>query len=281
VATVTESLPAVSRTAVGVAALRAYESGRPDRLFEDPYAAAFFEAGRSALPDLDRGSAQAGLGALMYPQVVIRTRFFDEYLLGSGCAQVVLLAAGLDARAFRLAWPPGTRLFELDLPDVLAFKEDVLAAHDATPACERIVVRADLREDWATALREAGFDPAVPTAWLAEGLLIYLSYEEASRLLTTVGELSAPGSRVSFEHRPGDEPDSLVSRARATEDGEHVTALWRGGLRDTAPEWLAAHGWEPSTVTRAELATAYGRPSGDDGTAGGFVTAVCQSSTLR
>ena len=154
----TESLSPVSRTAVGVAALRAYESSRPDRLFEDPYAAAFAEAGRAALPRTEDGHAR--LGALMYPQVVVRTRFFDDYLLGGGCTQVVLLAAGLDARAFRLAWPPGTRLFELDLPEVLAFKDDVLAAHGATPACERVVVPADLREDWATALREAGFDPA-------------------------------------------------------------------------------------------------------------------------
>ncbi|MEV4055375.1 SAM-dependent methyltransferase [Amycolatopsis sp. NPDC049688] len=270
----TESLPAVSRTAVGVAALRAYESSRPDRLFDDPYAAAFVEAGRSVLPDAGRGGAQAGLGSLFYAQIVIRTRFFDDYLLGAGCGQVVLLAAGLDTRAFRLAWPPGTRLFELDLPEVLAFKDGVLAEQRATPACERAVVRADLREDWATALRGAGFDPAAPTAWLAEGLLIYLSYEDAERLLTTVGELSAPGSRVSFEHRPADSASSLFSRARETEGGEHVTGLWLGGLRDTGPEWLAAHGWQPSTVTRADVAAGYGRPSEDDAAAGGFVTAV-------
>ncbi|OXM60251.1 SAM-dependent methyltransferase [Amycolatopsis vastitatis] len=271
--TVTESLPAVSRTAVGVAAMRAYESNRPDRLFDDPYAAAFFEAGRSVLPPIGRDSAQAGLGELMYPQIVIRTRFFDDYLLQAGCAQVVLLAAGLDARAFRLAWPPGTRLFEIDLPEVLAFKDDVLATQDASPSCERVVVRADLREDWATALRASGFDPAVPTAWLIEGLLIYLSRKDAEGLLTTVGELSAPGSRVSFEHGTG-APDGLVSRAHATEDGESVTALWRGGLGSTAPEWLAAHGWQPSTVTRAEVAAGYGRPSDDNATADGFVTAV-------
>ena len=262
----------MSRTAVGVAALRAYESSRPDRLFDDPYAAAFAQAGRSVLPE--PGPALTGLGALMYPQIVVRTRFFDDYLLEAGCAQVVLLAAGLDSRAFRLAWPPGTRLFEVDLPEVLAFKDDVLTARHASPSCERFVVRADLREDWAAALRDAGFDAAVPTAWLLEGLLIYLSYEDAERLLTTVGELSAPGSRVSFEHRPGDSPDSLVSRARATEGGEFVTGLWLGGLRDTAQEWLDAHGWQASTVTRAEVAAGYGRPSDDDGTAGGFVTAV-------
>ncbi|WP_260473800.1 SAM-dependent methyltransferase [Amycolatopsis balhimycina] len=270
----TESLPAVSRTAVGVAALRAYESNRPDRLFEDPYAAAFFEAGRSVLPTPGGDPLQDGLGALMYPQIVVRTRFYDDYLLEAGRAQVVLLAAGLDARAFRLPWPPGTRLFEVDLPEVLAFKDDVLATQDASPSCERVVVRTDLREDWAAALLEAGFDPAVPAAWLIEGLLIYLSHEDAEQLLTTVGELSAPGSRVSFEYRAADAPDGLIARARTTEGGEHVTRLWRGGLRTAVPEWLAAHGWQPSAVTRAEAAAAFGRPADGNATADGFVTAV-------
>ena len=112
----------------------------------------------------------------------------------------------------------------------------------------------------------------MPTAWLAEGLLIYLSYEEASRMLTTVGELSAPGSRVSFEHRPGDAPDSLLARAKAAPGGEHVTRLRKGGLGDRAPQWLREHGWEPATVTRSELAAGYGRQ--DEQTPDGFVTAV-------
>jgi methyltransferase (TIGR00027 family) len=269
-AIMTESLPAVGRTAVGVAALRALESRRPDRLFDDPYAAAFFETGRSVLPDRPGDN---GLGTLFAAQVAIRTRFYDEYLLNGGCTQVVLLAAGLDARAFRLAWPPGVRLFELDLPEVLAFKDDVLAARGAEPSCDRIAVPADLREDWASALRAAGFDPHVPTAWLAEGLLVYLSFEDADRMLTTVSGLSAPGSRVSFEHRTAATPDSLLARARATPGGEHVTRLWKGGLGDRAPEWLRDHGWEPATVTRAELAAAYGRAD-DDGTPDGFVSAV-------
>ncbi|EOD64561.1 SAM-dependent methyltransferase [Amycolatopsis vancoresmycina] len=270
----TESLPAVSRTAVGVAALRAYESSRPDRLFDDPYAAAFAEAGRSALP-----AAGEGLGALFAQQVAIRTRFYDDYLLAAGCPQVVVLAAGLDARAFRLAWPLGTRLFELDLPEVFAFKEAVLAGRDATPACERVVVPADLRDDWAAALRAAGFDPGVPTAWLAEGLLVYLSREDAEKLLSAVSELSAPGSRVSFEHRKTETRDSLFARANATPGAERVTRLWLGGLGDAAPDWLRGHGWEPTVVSRAELAAEYGRPGEE--TVDGFVTARCQSSTLR
>ncbi|MDT7805962.1 MAG: hypothetical protein QOI78_9395 [Actinomycetota bacterium] len=269
----TESLPAVGRTAVGVAALRALESRRPDRLFDDPYATAFFEAGRSALPAPGDGTRE-GLGPLFAAQVAIRTRFYDDYLLAAGCAQVVLLAAGLDARAFRLAWPPGTRLFELDLPEVLAFKDQVLTGEGAEPSCERVVVPADLREDWASALREAGFDPGVPTAWLAEGLLVYLSYEDADKMLTTVSELSAPGSRVSFEHRPTDTADGLLARARATPTGERVTRLWLGGLGGRAPEWLREHGWEPTAHTRAELAAGYGRSTSEDEGAGGFVTAV-------
>ncbi|MFJ1768259.1 SAM-dependent methyltransferase [Amycolatopsis sp. NPDC088138] len=270
----TESLPAVGRTAVGVAALRALESRRPDRLFDDPYATAFYAAGRSVLP-----ATRDGLGQIFASQVAIRTRFYDDYLLDAGCPQVVLLAAGLDARAFRLPWPPGTRLFELDLPEVLAFKDRVLAGQGAQPSCERVAVGVDLRGDWAAALRTAGFDARVPAAWLAEGLLVYLSREDADRMLTTVSELSAPGSRVSFEHGTTDTPDSLLTRAKATPDGEHVTRLWKGGLGDQAPRWLGEHGWEPATVTRSALAARYGRQ--DEQTPDGFVTAVRQSSTLR
>jgi len=281
-------LAEVSRTAIGVALVRAVESQRPDRLFDDPFAGQFLAAAPNYVNQRAERARSFGatgpspMSVALAAHIAVRTRFYDTYLLqaaAEGCRQVVLLAAGLDARAYRLQFPPNTRLFELDLPPVLSFKDRVLGGH--TPTCERITVPVDLSTPWAQPLRLAGFDPAVPTAWLIEGLLIYLTRDEAVALLDTVNAVSAPGSRVSFEHRPGDAPDSLVSRARATEDGEHVTALWRGGLRDTAPEWLAAHGWEPSTVTRAELAAAYGRPSADDATSGGFVTAVSQSSTLR
>ncbi|MET9001639.1 SAM-dependent methyltransferase [Amycolatopsis sp. NPDC004169] len=274
-----DSLPAVSVTAVGVAALRAYESRRPDRLFDDPYAAAFHAAGSSLLPVAPGETPQDGLGALFARQVAIRTRFYDDYLLAAGCAQVVVLAAGLDARAFRLAWPPGVRLFELDLPEVLAFKDEVLARQDAVPSCERVVVPADLRDDWAAALRAAGFDSGTPTAWLAEGLLVYLSREEAEALLSTVTELSAPGSRVSFEHRSARTRDGLLARAKATPGAERVTRLWLGGLGGEAPEWLRGHGWTPTVVSHAELAVKYDRPG--DETLDGFLTAVFQSSTLR
>jgi methyltransferase (TIGR00027 family) len=97
----------------------------------------------------------ASLGAVFHAHGVIRTRFFDDYLAAAtaaGCRQVMLLAAGLDTRAFRLAWPQRTRVFEVDLPDVLAFKETVLATRNAAPRRERITVPADLREDWMAEL---------------------------------------------------------------------------------------------------------------------------------
>jgi methyltransferase (TIGR00027 family) len=196
-------LRGVAKTALGVAMVRARESRRGDRLFDDPYAQAFADAAPGAFPEEPKTEEQlaalgplASLGAVFYVHAVIRTRFFDDYLTAAtaaGCRQVVLLAAGLDTRAFRLAWPQDTRVFEVDLPGVLAFKDTVLAARNAVPRCERTTVPADLRADWTAALAEAGFDRSGPAAWLAEGLLIYLTAAEARRLLTGVGELSAPG----------------------------------------------------------------------------------------
>ena len=129
--------------------------------------------------------------------MVARTLFLDDLLAEAtrqGGRQVVLLGAGFDARAFRLPWPPGTRCFEVDTPDVLGPKGEVLAAEHAVPGCERVVVPCDLRDDWPAALRAAGLDPARPAAWIAEGLLVYLAPAEVDRLLDTITGLSAPGS---------------------------------------------------------------------------------------
>jgi methyltransferase (TIGR00027 family) len=205
---------------------------------------------------------------------VIRTRFFDDHLLGAaaaGCRQVVLLAAGLDTRAFRLAWPGGVRLFELDLPEVLEFKERVLAARLAVPRCERVVLTVDLREHWPAALTRSGFQPTEPTAWLAEGLLIYLSAGEATSLLTAVGELSAPASRLAFEHSTIAQ-SPLLARARSMPAMDRYTKLWKGGLGADGPGWLARHGWRVQVHHRADLAARYGR-SLPASTAGSFVTA--------
>jgi len=264
------------RTAVGMAWVRAEEGRRPDRLFDDPYARAFVTAAAGALPDRrDRSGERAGLGAVMSAQGVIRTRFFDDYLLGAcsaGCRQVVLLAAGLDTRAFRLTWPAGVRMFELDLPEVFAFKDRVLAGQDAAPGCQRIVLPTDLRVDWPAALVGAGFRLADRTAWLAEGLLVYLSFAEAARLVAAVGDLSAPDSRISFEHSPGG-TTSLLAQASTMPTLGQFTASWNGGLGEQAPAWLTRHGWQVQTHDRTVLAAAYGRPVTGPSD-GGFITAI-------
>src|SRR5579884_2771734 len=170
-------LPAgIGWTALLVARARANESRRPDRLFDDPLAAAFVKAGGEVLARAEQ-SLPGGddVNRWREDSVALRTSFLDGVLVSAceaGCRQVVLLAAGLDARAFRLDWPPGTRLYELEMPDVLSFKERVLADAGAKPRCERIVVPADLRDAaWPARLQAAGFDARQPTAWIAEGLL--------------------------------------------------------------------------------------------------------------
>jgi methyltransferase (TIGR00027 family) len=276
------SLRGVGKTALGVAAVRARESQRKDRLFNDPYAQRFVDAAPGAFPGEPTSAGNlatlgplASLGEVFFFHAVVRTRFFDDYLItatAAGCRQVVLLAAGLDARAFRLPWPDGVRVFELDLPGVLVFKEAVLAGCGAVPGCTRTVVPADLREDWATELVAAGFDRAAPTAWLAEGLLLYLTADEAARLLTETGELSAPDSQLSFEH--GTIADTaLLTQARAMPAMAQYTSLWKGGLGVDAPGWLSRHGWQPQLHDRAELAASYGRPVPGP-SSGGFLTAV-------
>ena len=256
-------LTAVSATALRVAAVRARESTRPDRLFDDPYAAAFADTGSTGGGAEPVSGEAMRVRQLLALHVVVRTRFYDDYLLAAGCRQVVLLAAGLDARAFRMPWPADTRVFELDLPEVLAVKERVLVAQAARPAGTRTTVAVDLREDWPSALLAAGFEPGEPTAWLIEGLLVYLTTEQAEALLTAVRALSAAGSRLATEGSGA----GHIARTRQT-----VTTLWQGGL-DDPPGWLARHGWRTEVHEFADLAATYGRPLTGP-TASGFVTAT-------
>lgn len=254
-------LHGVGLTALGVAMVRALESERADRLFDDPYARAFLEALPGVFPTPDTVSGpMARLGAAFSASGVLRTRFFDDYLLGAGLGQVVLLAAGLDTRAYRLAWPPGTRVFEVDLPDVLEFKDSVLAS--AAPRCERTAVPANLRGPWTRDLAASGFSPDEPAAWLAEGLLVYLTAEEVAGLFTGIGELSAPGSALSFETG-----GRLLDRARRVPGMRAVRELWKGGIEDPAG-WLAGHGWEVGFHPAAAYSESVGRPleaGGDEG----------------
>jgi methyltransferase (TIGR00027 family) len=258
-----EPLRGVGKTALGVALIRAHESSRPDRLFDDPYAQAFADAAPDAFPEAAAPAREpvSGVGAAFAFHVVVRTRFFDDYLLRSctqGLRQVVLLAAGLDTRAYRLAWPAGVRLFELDLPEVLAFKERVLRERGATARCDRSPVPVDLRSDWSGALRAAGLEPGAATAWLVEGLLIYLSAAEAEALLTGVTRLSAPGSTVAFEQGSALHP-TIQPQAGATPAMRPYAALWKGGLGQDAADWLTRRGWQVRRHDRTALGRAYGR----------------------
>jgi methyltransferase (TIGR00027 family) len=267
----------VGETALGAAMMRAEERTCTDRLFDDPYAAAFVAAAPDAFADgPDPGEPGiAELRAAFQTKMAIRTRFYDDYLRTAcveGCRQVVLVAAGLDVRAFRLDWPPGVRLFELDLPEVLSFKDTVLANQRATPRCSRVGVRVDLREDWPVALTKAGYDLNVPTAWTAEGLLTYLSHDTAASLLTRITDLSRAGSQLALETaRIAD--DSTLTEASAVPALEQVSTLWEGGLHDDATQWLRGRGWEVEEHDRATLAASYHRPISDTST-GGYLTAT-------
>ncbi len=266
---ITES---VGVTAVGVAAARAVESARPDALFHDPYAAKLVEAVGDGWSRIMRGEVQIDpernrvygpMGGMM----TARTVYFDEYFgaaVADGIRQVVILASGLDARAYRLEWPSGTVVFELDQPKVLEFKAGALA--DDTPAAERRTIAIDLRQDWPAALRENGFDPSRPTAWLAEGLLRYLPHDAQDRLCENIVELSAPGSRVALNIGMGDRqmnPETREARAKAlAEAGVRIDVenLFYSSEGRTDPrDWFAERGWTVSNGKPANILTEHGR----------------------
>lgn len=247
-------LEGVGGTGLAVAAIRAAETARPDRLFADPLAGAFVAASgwSSARPPGDRRAAA------LKTWVVARTVFLDELLVSAGqdgCRQVVLLGAGFDARAFRLPWPPGVRCFELDTADVLDRKAQVLTAEQAVAGCERIPVACDLRADWSAALLAAGLRPGQRTAWIAEGLLTYLGGYEVDRLLAALTSLSAPGSRIGLT-MPNRDPGA----AGGLGQGPGAMALRRSTAPDDPVGWLAGHGWAAQVTDAIEVLRAHGRP---------------------
>ena len=190
-----------------------------DALINDPFAEPLVRAvgvdfftklasGELRAEDLDADSASVGM-ARMTDNMAVRTKFFDEFFTdaaAAGIRQAVILASGLDSRAYRLAWPAGTTVYEIDQPEVIEFKTRTLAEFGAEPTADRRTVAVDLRFDWPSALIAAGFDPSQPTAWSAEGLLGYLPPEAQDKLLDTITELSAIGSRVAVESTPGIDP---------------------------------------------------------------------------
>jgi methyltransferase (TIGR00027 family) len=258
----------VGTTAVMVAAARAVETEQPDALIRDPYAKLLVTSSGAGVlweamldPDiaakveaLDSESA-AHLHHMRGYQAV-RTNFFDTFFknaVADGIRQVVILASGLDSRAYRLDWPAGTTVYEIDQPQVLHYKSTTLAENGVTPSADRREVAVDLRQDWPAALRAAGFDPTQRTAWLAEGLLMYLPAEAQDRLFTLVGELSPAGSRISAETAPNhadERRQQMRERFRkvADEIGFEQTVdvgelMYRDDHRADVTDWLNEHGW--------------------------------------
>ncbi|GAA2361060.1 SAM-dependent methyltransferase [Streptomyces cuspidosporus] len=241
-------LPTVCRTAVWTAQMRADESRAPNACAVDPWAAEFVAAAGSQEPPPGGPEARE----FLHDGVAVRTRYFDDYLLEAvrgGCTQVVLLGAGLDARAFRLPWPRAVDVFEVDLPDLLDFKNQVVG--DRVPAtARRVTVPADLRDRWADALIAAGFDPARRTAWLCEGTLVYLEPDQADAVVRTMAAHSPPGSEVGAETMTS---QGRLDCLRSCHDALSADgAPWRCSLRDPAL-WWAERGWRMTVPDPASL----------------------------
>jgi methyltransferase (TIGR00027 family) len=282
-----EITQSVGATALGVAAARAAETESANPLINDPFARVFVDAAGQGMwsiysdPELLAKTAELepelkNRLQLMVDFMATRTAFFDKFFLGAadaGVRQVVILAAGLDARTWRLPWPDGTVVYELDQPKVLEFKSDTLREHGAQPRARLVNVPIDLRQDWPKALQEAGFDPARPAVWSAEGLVRYLPAQAQDLLFERIHALSAPGSWLA-SNVPGEgftDPD-LVRRQR--EDMARMRAaaaklveaevtdfddLWYPEERRAVDAWLRDRGWEVSTLTFPELMARYGR----------------------
>jgi methyltransferase (TIGR00027 family) len=189
--------------------------------------------------------------------MAIRTRFFDGMFLdaaAAGVRQAVILAAGLDARGYRLPWPDGTVVYEVDQPEVIQFKTTTLDGIGATPTATHRTVPIDLREDWPKALKDNGFDPTQPTAWSAEGLLIYLPSDAQDKLFDNITALSAPGSRLATEHVPDltaftdDRSKRMMDRLKQLGSDIEMADLVYLGERSHVVEYLAARQWDVSVL---------------------------------
>jgi methyltransferase (TIGR00027 family) len=269
----------VGATATGVAVGRALASQGPNALINDPYAAPLVRAvgvdfftrlvdGKMDPAEVD-GDALFGMRR-MAEMMAVRTRFFDDFFLDAaraGIRQAVILAAGLDARAYRLPWPPGTTVYEVDQPEVIDFKTRAMHELGAAPTSNRRPVAVDLRHDWPTALTGAGFDPDQPTAWSAEGLLAFLPPDAQDRLLDNVTALSAPGGRFAAENMGGggDAAQLMQNRMHQAIDRwrEHgfdvdMTDLWYFGDRNDVAEYLSSRGWAAVPTHIADLYAANG-----------------------
>jgi methyltransferase (TIGR00027 family) len=275
----------VGATAVMVASARATETAAEHPLIRDEFAQLLIDG--PELADLTAKmattyAADPQLGAVRQHMVnyqAARTHFFDGYFTAAsvaGIRQHVILAAGLDSRAYRLNWPAGTIVYEVDQPKVLEYKAATLAVHGVQPVVDRREVPADLRFDWPKTLRNKGFDPAQPTAWLAEGLLMFLPGEAEERLFADIDALSAPGSRACIEDFTFDDAAREAYEQRRVKTDELRRRLGDenvfdpGDLWYTEDErhdpvaWFDAHKWQVEAVTGRDYLAQVGRPMPED-----------------
>ncbi len=269
-----DPLPGLGITAILVANARANETANPERLFEDPFAGAFVNRACAASPGIADAVATAradeAINRARHNRVAVRTRYCDDYLrtaIACGCRQVVLVAAGLDARAFRLDWPDELHLWELDSHEVLEIKERVLNELGAASRCQRTTVPLDLRMDWRSALLAAGFNRSRATAWLVEGLLMYLDEGERNLLLERIGTLTGADSRIALDHRSGFFATPAITTADGKPDASaaahfaKLAAEASSAMSLTSPaEWLRRHGWRPRVEDAATVFIRYNRP---------------------
>jgi methyltransferase (TIGR00027 family) len=265
----------VGATATGVAVGRALASRGPNALIDDPFAEPLVRAvGVDFFTRLASGAEVDGDQVFgmrrMTEMMGVRTRFFDEFFTAAtdaGIRQAVILASGLDARAYRLPWPAGTTVYEIDQPQVIEFKSETLANLGASPTADRRAVAIDLRQDWPTALTQAGLDPTKPTVWSAEGLLAFLPPDAQDRLLNNVTALSAVGSRFASENMPssGEFQTAMAERMTAVTQSwrRHgfdidMTELGYPGDRHDVSDYLDSHGWQTVATDVAELFAAAG-----------------------
>jgi methyltransferase (TIGR00027 family) len=222
----------------------------------------------------------------------VRTHFFDAHFaaaVAAGIRQVVILASGLDSRAYRLDWPADTSVYEIDQPKVLEYKAATLKAHGATPSADRHEVAIDLRQDWPAALIATGFDPKAPTAWLAEGLLMYLPADAQDRLFAQISELSAAGSRIAAETAANhaddrrqemrERLDRVAAKLGIERNVDIQDLIYHDDDRADVATWLNDHGWRATAQNSGDEMRRLDRwvegvPSGDDKDAfSQFVTA--------
>ena len=266
-------------TATGVAVGRALASRGANPLINDPFAEPLVRAvgveffTRLASGELNPAEVDDnGEWGMQRTRDVmaVRTRFFDDFFVeatNSGIRQAVILASGLDARAYRLPWPAGTTVYEIDQPRVIEFKTTTLDELGASPTADRRTAGMDLRHDWPTALRGAGLDPTAPTAWSAEGLMPFLPPEIQDRLFDDITMLSAAGSRLASENVPNagrlvprmaDRMREVTDRWRQHGFDVEMTDLWYPGDRSDVVDYLNTHGWEATATRVADLFAAHG-----------------------